>query len=264
MKKLKLLPLFSVFVLSAMLSAQTKIPVGTIIPVELDSSINAKKCKAGQTVVASVAQDVPLSGGAKIKAGTRVLGEVLAVTPAQKSQPATLAFRFNKIAISGQDMPIMTDLRALASPNEVGFAQVQLSVPDWGSSPPWELTTILIGGDIAYRETGIVERRGETVGKSVYAGNWGVLSKVEASLDGECQGAVPGNDKPQALWVFSHDACGVYGYEAVITNLGRANPEGRIALASTKGNLIVRRGSALLLEVNGADDKASHSEVVTK
>jgi hypothetical protein len=253
--------LIGVIALSTVMAAQTMIHAGTIIPVVLNSSLDAKKCRPGQMVSAKVAQDVPLYNGADIKAGTRVQGEVLAVTPAENSQPATIALRFDKIYIAGRATPIVTDLRALASPLEVESAQVQISGDERGSTPPWSQTITLIGrGDVVYREAGTVESGLRTVGKSVYAGDWGVLSRVSSSPGGKCRGVVEGNDKPQALWVFSHDACGTYGYEAEITHAGRSNPEGRIVLASTNGDLKVRRGSGMLLRVNSANAGISSNE----
>jgi hypothetical protein len=251
MKKFKLLPLFSVFAIGVVMAAQVNVPAGKIIPVQLKSSLDAKKCKPGQVVKAEVAQDVQLDKGATIKAGTRVSGEVLAVIPAVHSQPATIAFRFDKIDILGQTMPITTDLRALASPLEVEAAQLQISGDDRGTTPPWSQTVTLVGGDDAVnRESGTVKSGLETVGTSVYGGNWGVMSQIASTPGEKCRGAFGGNDKLQALWVFSHDACGAYGVEAVVTHAGRSNPEGRIELASTNGDLILRSGSALLLRVN--------------
>jgi hypothetical protein len=109
----------------------------------------------------------------------------------------------------------------------------------------------------------MVESGGETVGHSVYAGNWGVLSQVAANPEGRCRGAIAGNEMPQALWVFSHDACGVYGYDATIERAGRENPDGKIVIASSSGDLKLRGGSALLLRVNSVAE-VSQSEVVSK
>jgi len=259
-----MLVVFSVLALSTVLAAQTNIPLGTVIPVALSSSLDTKNCRSGQKVTARVAQDVPLYNGAKIRAGARVLGEVLSVTPAENSRPSTIALHFTRIEMAGLLTPISTDLRALASPLEVESAQLQISGDDRGSTPPWSQTTNQIGGDVVYREEGTVDNGLERVGTSVYSGTWGVLTKVASSPGSECRGAVAGNDKPQALWVFSHDACGIYGYDAVITHAGRFNPEGRIVLASTKGDLKVRSGSALLLRVNGSSDHPSQNEMVSK
>jgi hypothetical protein len=251
----RILMLFSLLALSAVLAAQTKIPSGTIIPVTLRSTLDANHSKPGQMIRAQVAQDVPLYNGTTIRAGTRVLGEILAVTPPGNSQPATIALRFNQIDIAGQMTPISTDLRAIASPLEVSDAQTSTSGDERGSDPPWSQTVTQIGGDssrdVVYREPGFVEAGSQKVGKSVYAGTWGVLDNVASSPGTKCRGPIDGNDNPQALWVFSHDACGVYGYDAVITHAGRANPEGRIVLTSTHGDLKLRSGSGLLLRVKG-------------
>jgi hypothetical protein len=247
--KMKLV-VFGMFALSSLMIAQTNIPVGTIIPVVLNSSLDARSAKPGQTVTAKVAQDVPLDNGARIKAGTRVIGEVMAVNPAGNSEPASIALRFDKIDIAGRMQPIVTNLRALASPLEVWSAQTQVSGDERGSTPAWSQTVTLIGGDVEYREAGTVENGSGPVGKSVYAGDWGVLSQVVASPGKECRGAVQGNDKEQALWVFSHDACGTYGVDAVITQAGRTSKDGRIVVASTGGDLKLRSGSAMLLRVN--------------
>jgi hypothetical protein len=252
--------LLCVVALSVLMAAQTAVPRGTIIPVRLNTALDAKTSKPGETVTASVAQDVPLYNGAKIKAGSKVLGEVLAVTPAANSQPAMIALRFDKIEISGKTMPIETNLRALASALDVEDAQTSISGDDRGSNPPWSQTVTQIGGDVVYREDETVVRGDKVVGKPVFAGDWGVLSLVSPSLDDRCRGAVAGNENPQALWVFSHDACGVYGYDAVIKHAGRSNPRGEIVLASTDGGLNVRRYSAMLLRVNSAPETMSRND----
>ncbi len=258
----KMLLLCSVFALSAALAAQTNIPVGTVIPVTLNSSLDVKSCKPGQKVTAKVAQDVPLYSGAKIKAGTRVMGEILEVTTAQNSQPATIALRFDQIEIAGQTTPLSTDLRALASPDEVRSAQEPTAGTDRGSIALWDWTTTQIGGDVVYRGGGPVASGVETVGKPVYGeASWGVLARVSSDPGSPCRGPIAGNDNPQALWVFSHDACGVYGYDFTIAHAGRTT--GKIVLDSRNGDLRIPRGTAMLLRVNG-DTHLSQDEVVSK
>lgn len=244
--------LLVMFALSSIAISQTKISVGTVIPVQLSSSVDVRKAKPGQTITARVAQDVPLYNGGSIKAGSRVMGEILTVTQARGSQPATLTFSFDKVEMNGQVLPIVTNLRALASPLEVQSSQTQVSGDDRGSTPPWAETVTLIGGDVVYRETGKVNNGLDEVGKSVYAGGWGVLSRVSASPEGRCRGALGAGDQPQALWVFSHNACGVYGYNATIVHSGRTNPEGTIVLALADHDFVLSNGSALLLRVNDA------------
>ena len=79
----------------------------------------------------------------------------------------------------------------------------------------------------------------------------GVLARANAKEGTKCRGSVEGNDSPQALWVFSTDACGVYGIEHLhIAHAGRAVPAGTIILASEMPNLKLRNGDGLLLRVN--------------
>jgi len=80
-----------------------------------------------------------------------------------------------------------------------------------------------------------------------------VLGQVRAKDGTECRGAVDGNDRPQALWVFSSDACGTYGLERVsIAHAGRSNPLGIIVLISERGNLKIAGGAGMLLRVNAS------------
>ena len=67
------------------------------------------------------------------------------------------------------------------------------------------------------------------------------------------RGELEGNDNPQALWVFSTDACGVYGIEHLnILHAGRTDPVGKIVLASETRNVKLKNGDGLLLSVNAA------------
>jgi hypothetical protein len=74
---------------------------------------------------------------------------------------------------------------------------------------------------------------------------------VLANPNGKCRAATDGNDQPQALWVFSADACGVYGFSDLnIIHAGRTSPVGQITLGSTSGDFDVRDGSGVLLRVD--------------
>lgn len=252
--------LFVGVALSAALTAQVNVPAGTVIPVELRSAIKVNKSQPGQPITAKVAQDVPLGNGTRIKAGSLVTGEVVAVSQARNSNPATITLRFDKVEVAGQPTPIATDLRAVASPLEVESAQTQTSGDDRGTSGQWAWSVEQIGGnDVSYREDGTVDSGVTPVGKPVYAGNWGILATPASDPSEGCRGAVAGNYRPQALWVFSHDACGVFGYDATIADAGRRNPQSGIVIASNEHNFQLRSGSAMLLRVNGPESQSKTS-----
>jgi hypothetical protein len=224
--------------LSSMLLAQSIVPAGTVLPLQLATGLKAGKIKPGQEIRAQIMQNIP---GTQIHRGSRVLGHVLNVTPTR------LEFRFDTLLANGQRISLITDLRALASMVEVGEAQDPNSGPDRGISPV-DYTTSQIGGEQVYRAGGPVARGVTTVGEPT---PYGVLGKLNSNPP--CRAAIAGNDHPQALWLFSTDACGVYGYSGlVIEHAGRTNPVGNIALVAKSGKLNIMSGSGVLLRVQGS------------
>jgi len=234
-------------VLSAGLFAQDSIPAGTILPVQLNSSLKTQKARPGQSITARVMQAVPLPGGAKIPAGAKVIGHVLAVRPGARGTGSEISLRFDTLVSGAKKFTILTNLRALASMMEVHEAQIPESGPDRGTSE-YNWTTDQIGGEVDYHAQGAIVRNSQIVGHSVADG---VLVLVSSKPGSACRGEVEGNDRPQALWVFSSDACGLYGYENVnVTHDGRTPPVGYITLSSPEGKLNIRAGSGMLLRVN--------------
>lgn len=236
--------LLSLLTLATGLFGRSAIPPGTILPLQLNSSLNSRKSKPGQVVTARLMQDVPLPSGAKIRAGSRAVGRVLEVVVARNGSGAKLSLQFDTLEVSRHRMPMTTNLRALASMMEVDDAQVPKTGPDPGTSPSsW--TTVQIGGDVVYRGGGPVTEGLQVVGTP--APN-GVLDRIASQPGTKCRGDMDGNDQPQALWVFSADACGIYGFhDLTIVHAGRSNPVGQITVASERSNFDVRSGSGFLL-----------------
>ncbi len=222
------------------------IPPGTILPVRLNSSLSSTETKPGQIISARIMQDVPLATGGKIREGSKVIGHVVDVSSSTDSGMARISLQFDKVVSSGRTIPVRTNLRAVA-----GFmAVVESGTPEGPASSP--LATTQVGGDVAYTSGGVVTEAstGQVVGKSV---NDGVLDQPNAaSRQGkECRGAVDGNDSPEAMWVFSSDACGTYGLTSIlVAHAGRTEPVGVIVLVSEKGRLKLPRGAGMLLRVD--------------
>jgi hypothetical protein len=243
--------LLGLVALAAGLNAQDRIPGGTILPVRWSTSISSANSKPGQVITARIMQDVPLAAGMKVHAGAKLVGHLVDATPARNGVPGKISFQFDKLVVSRETIPVITNLRALASPLEVEEAQLPFWTPDRGTpSSAW--TTVQIGGDeIVYRGGGHVINGDRIVGEPVPDG---VLARVSAKAGTDCRGTVEGNDRPQALWLFASDACGTFGYPRVrITHAGRTDPAGQIVLTSTDGDLKVRSGSGMLLRVNSSN-----------
>jgi len=225
---------------------QNAIPAGTILPLQLNSSLNSRKSKPRQVVTARLMQDVPLPSGAKIHAGAKVVGHIIEVVDARDGSGAKLSLEFDTLEVSKRRIPITTNLRALASMMDVEEAQLPNTGPDSGTSE-YEWVTEQIGGNVVYGRGGPVTNGLQVMGTPTANG---VLGRVSSKSGTKCRGVVGGNDLSQALWLFSADACGTYGFaDLTIAHAGRSHPVGQITLASEKRNFDVRSGSGLLLRV---------------
>ncbi len=234
-----------------------EIPSGTIFPVRLDTPLSTAKSKSGQKVHARIMQNVPLPDGSVIREGAKLEGRVIDVVAGNGSTPGRISVRFNQLHWSSATTPINTSLRALAGFMEVLDAQTPTIAPGEGDVEDW-MTTRQIGGEVVYGIGGdvtTVENASKVVGSGVAGG---VLSRVRSKDGTKCRGAIDGNDSPQALWVFSSDACGIYGLEHIrIAHAGRTEPAGLIVLASDRGNLKLPAGAGMLLRIRANLEKQS-------
>jgi hypothetical protein len=192
-------------------------------------------------------QDVPLPGSGKIPEGSKVIGTILSVFAAGSNNAGKVTLRFDQIEVHHRRAAMVTNLRAIASPMEVQFAQIPETSPGFGTPYPWA-TTSLIGGDVKYGAGAPVTDRGsQVVGEGTYEG---VLVHVRAQPESGCRGELDGNHDPQALWVFSADSCGVYGMSGIrIAHAGRTEPLGEIVISADSSGVNVRGGSGMLLRV---------------
>lgn len=236
------------FLLFAVLSfAQQRIPAGTILPLELNSTVKSNKSKTGQKITAHIMQDVPLPGSRRIRAGAKVIGVVVRARPATATQKAEVTIRFDRVVVGKKEFPVTTNLRALASMLDVSQAQVPEMGPDRGTPSYW-WTTNQIGGQVNYHGNGLITEGNDVVGHST---DGGVLARISSSPRAHCRDGFTGDDQLQALWLFSSDACGVYDYgDVVLKHAGRTDPRGEIMLQAARGNVNLRSGSGLLLRVN--------------
>lgn len=224
---------------------ELQIPAGTILPVRLNHKISTKNARPGQVITARVMQDVPLPGGRRIYEGAKVKGKVISVS-INGARRGSVALRFDMIESHHEEVPIVTDLRAIASFTEVQFAQTPETTPGFGDPYVWSVTH-QIGGDVKYGVGGpVTDQNSSTIGRGTFDG---VLVRVRAQPGTECRGPL-GEDRLQALWAFSADACGVYGMAGLhIVHAGRTEPIGEIVLAAERNNLKLPAGTAILLRV---------------
>jgi len=234
--------LSAILALPPLAAAQNTLPPGTILPVSLDHGLNAAKAYPGEEVRAKVMQNVP---GTAVHRGAEVLGHVVRVD-VPPNGPARLTLRFDFVRMRRLTVAIKTNLRALASLNEVEAAEDPEEMSSRGlTEATW--TTEQIGGEQVYRGGGPVADGLTPVGTPTPDGALGV-PRVQPGQP--CRGAIDGMMQPQALWLFSTNACGVYGYANIrIVHAGRTDPLGIIVLSVDKGKLALQSGTGMLLRV---------------
>jgi hypothetical protein len=223
------------------------IPVGTILPARLNHGLSSKSVQPGQVVTARIMQAVPLPNQESIPEGAKVLGTIVSVERAGNGTKGKITIRFDTLAIHQRKIPIVASLRALAGFMEIQSAQTPEFTPGFGTPYVWA-TTRQIGGDEVYGVGGpVTNQSSERIGKGVYGG---VLVHVRAQPEFRCRGPLDSEDRLQALWVFSSDACGVYGIPGVnIAHAGRTEPLGEIILVADQADLLIRGASGMLLRV---------------
>ncbi|MGD0165466.1 MAG: hypothetical protein ABSB39_23710 [Candidatus Sulfotelmatobacter sp.] len=230
--------------------AAEPIPTGTILPVTLNATLRSDKSVSGAAITATVMQDVPLGGGQTLRRGSKVTGHVVeAISPGRGSDESSISIQFDGVQFDHRIVPIVTNLRALASVMEVDEALVPKSGGSEDFRGNWNL--VQIGGDqVSYGQGGPVMLGSEVVGKYT---SQGVLASVTADLGSECRSVVSDNGPAKAFWLFSANACGTYGFGDVhITHSGRTEPAGEVTLTSNRKTVKVGRGSAMLLRVDGS------------
>jgi len=223
----------------------SSIPAGTILPIRLDKPISVKDTRPDQAIEASIMQDVPLPSG-KIPMKTKAMGTVISVVKDADGTGAQLTFQFTYLEDKKERVPILAFLRAMASFQQVLSAQMaNTGGTDTGSPASWS-TTILVGGDVRFGDGGKVTHDKENVGKGVTGG---VLVHISANPALGCEGP-NGADTLQALWVFSSNACGVYGKKKVkIAHAGKGEPVGQITLHFENDDMKLEPGTGFLLRI---------------
>jgi len=225
---------------------RSPIPQGTVLPARLDGGLSLKDARREQVIQAKTTQEVPLPSGS-IPYKSTLTGAIMGIEHDTNGPGLRLTLKFQQLEYRNQSVRILTYLRAIASLRAVRNAQLPLAGPDAGTPSGWA-DTVQIGGDIRYGDGGLVRNRAkQKVGTGVRGG---VLVQLHANPALGCDGSLNGEEAPQALWVFSSDACGVYDLRGVkITQTGKAPPEGYITLHFDKDDMKLESGTGMLLRI---------------
>jgi hypothetical protein len=205
---------------------QARFAAGTMLRVELVKSIDAKKAKAGDLVIAKTREDILAGGNVVAPRGTRISGHVVAATPHHGDTPSRLEIALDQIAMRpGNEVPMKAVIQALSKP-----APPPPAAGDYGSPG---------------RPTG----QGTMNGPMGSSGRMGGGSPPAASTPtnggiGDTGGMPSGASAANAP--LPTNAQGAIGMSDVTLN---ADQQGNSTLTSEKHNIKLEEGTQMLIRV---------------
>jgi len=96
----------------------TKFSPGSLLPVELSKTVDAKKAHTGDPVLGKIPHDLSSNGRVIIPQDAKVMGHVAEVKPSgHDSKDSTLGIVFDKIALKdGSEIPLTAEIQAVGAP----------------------------------------------------------------------------------------------------------------------------------------------------
>src|SRR6266404_1412436 len=92
------------------------VPVGTVVPLRMDTALNSNSSRVGDRFTATVSRSVLLDARAVLPEGTKVEGHVTGISPGERGRaPGVIAVAFDRIALpNGNAIPIDATLTTLS------------------------------------------------------------------------------------------------------------------------------------------------------
>lgn len=197
---------------------------GTELRVELEKTVDAKKAKAGDPLMAKTMDE--LKSGTEVIAprGAKIIGHVVAAAPHEKNSPSSLEIAFDKLEVgNGSEIPLKASIQALEKPaNYAPMASDNMGGQQAGNAPMGSGT-----GRVSGMTPGGM---GQPAGGSNpgYPGNAGTM---------------PSQSAPSSI---SPNAQGVIGMSGVSLSAG---PTQDSVLTSEKHNVKLESGTQMILRV---------------
>lgn len=211
-----------------------KIAPGSVIPVQLSKTIDAKKAKTGDEVVATVTQDMKTtSGEVLVPKDTKVIGHVTEAQARNKEQKQSeLGITFDHAVLKGDQMQLPMSIQAVIAPPSSSPSNAGAPEPSSAPAPsaPGGSSSSPMGGG---------SRQGGNSGSSPSAQqNYPQGGDSESQSQGSARPPITGNTQ------------GVIGMSDVKLESGSQNPQQGSLLTSEKNNVKIEKGTMLLLRVN--------------
>jgi hypothetical protein len=220
--------------------AKTRIAPGSVIPVLLTKTVDAKKAKTGDEVIAKVTQDMKTSSGTVlVPKDTEVIGHVTEAQRRSKGQKESdLGIAFDRALVKGDQMQMPMSIQAVIappsnSPSNAGANDQTAPTPGAGA-PPAPAAGGAEQSPMGGRNTGAMG-----VPTSEPPPNY-----PQPSGNGQSQ--TQSKPRPE---INAHTQ-GVIGISHMkLESTAQKNAQGSV-LTSEKGNVKIERGTLMLLRVN--------------
>jgi hypothetical protein len=232
--------------------AATRIAPGSVIPVQLTKTVDAKKAKTGDEVVARVTEDLKNTSGAVIvPKDTEVVGHVTEAQRRDKEQKESeLAIAFDKAVIkNGETMQMPMSIQAvIATPSQNANQNAQNSAPasgyPGGAMPGGGSTSPGMPGQSAGSSQGSSPQG--SMGGGSMGGNAQMPSAPAEPNDTKSNGT---NSASHAQPKITGDTKGVVGISNLSLSPTPDAQQGSI-LTSEKNNVKLEGGTFMLLRVS--------------
>ena len=207
-----------------------RIAPGSVIPVQLTKTIDAKKAKAGDQVVAKVTMDLKTSSGeVLVPKDTKVTGHVTEAQARNKEQKESqLGIAFDRASLKNGDMTMPMSIQAVIAPTSNtpnGGSDEGASAPSGGSPAP--------------------SASGSSRGSMGSSGQTAASSTAPSTNTEGTEGPQQAGARPP----INGNTQGVVGISNLTLQHGANAAQGSV-LSSEKNNVKVESGTMLLLKVN--------------
>lgn len=211
-----------------------KIAPGSILPVQLTKTVDAKKAKTGDEVVATVTQDMKSNGGDVIvPKDTKIVGHVTEAQARNKDQKESqLGIAFDHAVVKGNDTTLPMSIQAIIAPPQTNPA---------GATG---------GGGTPEAPSSGSSNAGMGQGGRPAAGGGG--SAQPNNSQASASGSEPSESQPQAgaRPPITGNTQGVIGIDNVKLETNAQNAAQGSIVSSEKNNVKIEKGTMMLLKVN--------------
>ena len=210
-----------------------KIAPGSVIPVQLTKTVDAKKAKTGDEVVAIVTQDMKTnSGDLIVPKDTKIVGHVTEAQARNKEQKESqLGIAFDHAVVKGNESALPMSIQAIIAPPKTSPE----AAAEGGGTPQAPSGPSAAGG--------MASGQG---GRSPSGGNQSAQPSASSENSGTSESAPQSGARPPV----TGNTQGVIGMDNVKLENNEQNSAQGSVVSSEKNNVKIEKGTMMLLRVS--------------